>query len=412
LSFLGALTLRPNPKILENVSLALLGVHPKDSLNLEQQESIEAVKITFVIPQDSLAGGIRVVSIYAAQFQKQGHEVKVVTAPLPQPSLRQRLKALLQLVKEPRNASVEHRSYFTDANIPVHTLAQGGPLTDHDLPDADVVIATWWETAEWIAPLSAAKGVKVYFIQHYEVFDYLPKHRVEATYRLPFYQITVAKWIVEILRDRYAPNVSSPVQQISLVSNGVDLQQFCSPPRPKASVPTVGLIYTATPWKGVDIALQAFQYALQALPNLRLVAFGMEPPVAHLPLPNNAQYFFQPAQDCIKDIYAQCDVWLFSSHTEGFGLPILEAMACRTPVIAAPAGAAPELLCEGGGIVLERNDPVLMAQAIQKICTLEDTQWQQLSEQAYQTACQNSWEKATHDFEAALVRAIAANSVA
>jgi glycosyltransferase involved in cell wall biosynthesis len=370
------------------------------------------VKITFVIPQDSLAGGIRVVSIYGAQLQNQGHEVTVVTAPPPQPSLRHRLKALLRLGKEPRNVSIGRGSYFAAANIPVHTLTRGGPFTDRDLPDADVVVATWWETAEWIAALSAAKGAKVYFIQHYEVFDYLPKHRVEATYRLPFYQITVAKWIVEILRDRYAPGPSSLAQDISLVSNGVDLQQFCSPPRLKASVPTVGLIYTATPWKGVDIALQAFRYALQALPNLRLVAFGMEHPAAHLPLPDDAQYFFQPAQDCIKDIYARCDVWLFSSHTEGFGLPILEAMACRTPVIAAPAGAAPELLSEGGGIVLERNDPMLMAQAIQKICTLEDAQWQQLSEQAYQTACQNSWEKATHDFEAALVRAIAANSVA
>jgi glycosyltransferase involved in cell wall biosynthesis len=368
------------------------------------------VKITFVIPQDSLAGGIRVVSIYAAQLQYQGHEVMVVTAPPPPLSLRQRLKALLPLGKAPKNSLVEHRSYFADANIPVHTLAHSGSLTDRDLPDADVVIATWWETAEWIAPLSAAKGAKVYFIQHYEVFDYLPKHRVEATYRLPFYQITVAKWIVEILRDRYAPSYS-PAQQISLVSNGVDLQQFCSPTRHKASVPTVGLIYTATPWKGVDIALQAFQYALQFLPNLRLVAFGMEHPVAHLPLPDDVHYVFQPAQDCIKDIYAQCDVWLFSSHTEGFGLPILEAMACRTPVIAAPAGAAPELLSGGGGIVLEHNDPVLMAQAIQKICALENTQWQQLSEQAYQTACQNSWEKATQDFEAALVRAIAVNSV-
>lgn len=349
------------------------------------------------------------VSIYAAHLQKRGHDITIVAAPPPQPPLKQRLKNLLQFRKEPNRDLAPRRSYFDDLNVRVHTLERYRPLTDRDLPDADVVIATWWETAEWIAPLSAAKGAKVYFIQHYEVFDYLPKHRVEATYRLPFYQITIAKWIVEILRDRYSPSPHSPAQQISLVSNGVDLQQFCSPPRRKASVPTVGLIYTATPWKGVDIALQAFGSALQSLPNLRLVAFGMEHPVAHLPLPEGGQYFFQPAQDCIKDIYAQCDAWLFSSHTEGFGLPILEAMACRTPVIAAPAGAAPELLSEGGGVVLERNDPALMAQAIQKICTLEDAQWQQLSEQAYQTACQNSWEQAIQDFEAALVGAIAAN---
>jgi hypothetical protein len=48
------------------------------------------------------------------------------------------------------------------------------------------VIATWWETAEWVDRLSVSKGKKVYFIQHYEAFDYLPKERVEATWRLPF----------------------------------------------------------------------------------------------------------------------------------------------------------------------------------------------------------------------------------
>jgi glycosyltransferase involved in cell wall biosynthesis len=359
------------------------------------------VKITFVIPRDSLTGGIRVVSIYARQLQQWGHDVTVVTVPPPQPKLKQRIKSMLQFYKGRFAIYAPSGSYFDFSTVRVVTLSQYRPLTDDDLPDADVVIATWWETAEWIAPLSLAKGAKVYFIQHYEVFDYLPKARVKATYRLPFYQITVAKWIVNILRDRHQTS------HVALVPNGVDLKQFCSPLRAKAAVPTVGFIYTTTPWKGIDIALQAFQHALQTIPQLRLVAFGAEHPTAQLPLPENAQYFFQAEQSRIKDIYAQCDVWLLSSRVEGFGLPILEAMACRTPVIAAPTGAAPELLRDGGGILLERNDPILMAEAIYRICTMDQAQWQQLSDQAYQTAYNNSWEKAIYGFEAALVQAIA-----
>ena len=71
-----------------------------------------------------------------------------------------------------------------------------------------------------------------------------------------------------------------------------------------------------------------------------------------VPLPPGSMFVRQPAQDMIRDIYGQCDVWLFSSRSEGFGLPLLESMACRTPVIATPAGAAPELCAGGGGITV------------------------------------------------------------
>jgi glycosyltransferase involved in cell wall biosynthesis len=95
---------------------------------------------------------------------------------------------------------------------------------------------------------------------------------------------------------------------------------------------------------------------------------------------------------------------------EGFGLPILEAMACRTPVIATPAGAAPELLKNGGGILLVNHDPDPMAHAIQTLCTLGVDQWQHISEQAYQIACHCSWEDATQRFEAALYSALKVHS--
>jgi glycosyltransferase involved in cell wall biosynthesis len=62
-----------------------------------------------------------------------------------------------------------------------------------------------------------------------------------------------------------------------------------------------------------------------------------------------AEYFHRPAQNELRSHYAACDAWLFGSRLECFGLPMLEAMACRTPVIAVPVGAAPDLLATGAG---------------------------------------------------------------
>ena len=105
----------------------------------------------------------------------------------------------------------------------------------------------------------------------------------------------------------------------------------------------------------------------------------------------------------LKDIYAACDAWLFPPRKEGYGLPILEAMACRTPVIATPAGAAPELLsARGGGMLVPHEDPPAMAEAIVKICSLADNDWRRLSDAAYATVTGYSWDDATDRFEAAL----------
>ncbi len=104
----------------------------------------------------------------------------------------------------------------------------------------------------------------------------------------------------------------------------------------------------------------------------------------------------------LKTIYAQCDAWLFGSRVEGFGLPILEAMACRTPVIATPAGAAPELIAQGGGILVPPESPQAMADAIITLCQMAQRDWLNLSAQAYACALNYDVNQACRQFESVL----------
>jgi glycosyltransferase involved in cell wall biosynthesis len=71
-------------------------------------------------------------------------------------------------------------------------------------------------------------------------------------------------------------------------------------------------------------------------------------------------------------------------------------------VIGTPAGAAPELIRQGGGQLVPPEDPVAIAEAIVNLCSQPGDQWQALSAAAYQTASRYSWEDATTLFEAAL----------
>ncbi len=355
------------------------------------------MKITFVMASGfTLVGGDRVIATHAQRLKQRGHEVFVISRPKYRPNLRQQMKSLLKgqgWISEAENEP----SHFDGLDVPRRLLDHYRPVTDADVPDADVVIATWWETAEWVANLSESKGAKAYFIQHYEAFDYLPKERVAATWLLPLHKITISKWLVDLARTQYGDD------NVSLVRNSVDSEKFYAPPRSRHSTPTIGMLYAATSyWKGCDISLKAFSLAAQKIPNLRLVSFGFDRPAPGLPLPPNTEYACRPAQSTLKDFYAKCDAWLFGSRSEGFGMPILEAMACRTPVIGTPTGAASELLTNGAGILVKLEDPEDMARAIEQIIQLSDAEWQMMSDAAYAQATSYSWDDATELFEAAL----------
>lgn len=356
------------------------------------------MKITFVLPTPNLAGGIRVLSIYTKLLQQRGHKINIVCTPSRPPTWIERLRSLVR-GRGWESVPQKGPSHFDDIDVELRFLDKFRPITDRDVPDADVIMATWWETAEWVAKLSPSKGAKVYFLQHYEIFSYMPKKRVQGTWSLPMHKIPVSQWLADLARDKY----NDP--DVSLVPPSVDTEKFSSEPRGKQSVPTVGMYYATTPWKGSDIALEAFSLAAAKIPNLHLVAFGSDEP-APPNLPPGAEYNGRPTQEEIKEFYTKCDAWLFSSRSEGFGLPILEAMACRTPVIATPAGAAPQLLASGGGILVKPEDPADMASAIEQICQLSDAEWRVMSDAALAEVKSYTWEDATNLFEAALYTAI------
>jgi len=285
--------------------------------------------------------------------------------------------------------------------VPLKVLDRFRPVTDADLPDADVVVATWWETAEWVNWLAASKGAKVYFIRHHEVFEYLPQDRAAATYRLPMHKVTISQWLVDVMKKEYGDPT------VSLVPNSVKADVFHAPTRGKQAVPTVGMLYSPIAWKGCDISLKAFALAAEKIPNLRLVAFGVTEPLPDLPLPPKTQYFQKPPQHTLKDIYASCDVWLFGSWSEGFGRPPLEAMACRCPVVSTRVGGPVDFIQEGiSGYLADPGDFNTLAEHLIRVLTLPEAQWQQMSDAAYAATTGYTWADAAERCEAAFATAI------
>ncbi|WP_084462223.1 glycosyltransferase family 4 protein [Bradyrhizobium sp. WSM1417] len=353
------------------------------------------MRVTFVLPTVEFSGGIRVVSVYARELMKMGHRVCLVSPPPKRRSFWSRL------IGDKHGESEQARSFLDDEIFDHRVIDRWRPIRDEDVPDSDVVIATWWETAEWVNALSRSKGAKVYFIQHHEVFPYLPVNRCRATYRFPMHKIVIARWLKETMSAEYGDNSAD------LIPNSVDRSQFFAAPRGKQSVATVGALYSVAPFKGFDLTLRAVAQVRERVPHLRFCVFGSAYPVERLALPSYTEFLHLPSQDDIRRLYSRCDVWVTASRTEGFNLPAMEAMSCATPVVSTRTGWPEEaIVSKWNGILVDVEDVEGLTRGIEWVLSCDESAWMTMSRNAQQTAGEGSWEKSARLFESALMRAI------
>jgi glycosyltransferase involved in cell wall biosynthesis len=350
------------------------------------------MKITFLLPPVNMSGGIRVITIHAKRLAERGHQVTLVSTPKPKTRKLDHIKAALGLWPAPK-------SHLDGLGLDHRVLDKARPIVDADVPDADVVVATWWETAEWAAKLSPAKGRKVYFIQGYEIFHKAGADRCRATYRMPFKKIVVARWLARVMADEYGDADST------IVHNSVDHAQFHAPPRGKQPRPTVGFLYSDAEVKGVDVTIRAVDMLRERIPGLRVISFGSSRPETGAD--KLGEFHFDPPQHMLKDLYAACDVWIAASRSEGFNLTAMEAMACRTPVVSTKTGWPEEAITDGlNGALVEIDDAKGLADHAQAILSLPDERWRAMSQAAFDTVRDSSWERCADQFETALEDAV------
>lgn len=103
-------------------------------------------------------------------------------------------------------------------------------------------------------------------------------------------------------------------------------------------------------------------------------------------------------------LYTGADCFVFPSLSEGFGLPVLEAMTCGTPVVVSDRGALPEVVANAG-IVVDAEDPTAFAAAIRELLDDPDRR-ARYARAALARADDFSWDRSADQCRA-LLRAIA-----
>jgi glycosyltransferase involved in cell wall biosynthesis len=95
------------------------------------------------------------------------------------------------------------------------------------------------------------------------------------------------------------------------------------------------------------------------------------------------------ADDDLPALYSAASLFAYPSLYEGFGLPVLEAMACGTPVVASKRSSLPEVVGEAG-LLVDPLDVTAIADAMAQVLADEDLH-QRLSQSGHRQAAKFNW---------------------
>ncbi len=131
-----------------------------------------------------------------------------------------------------------------------------------------------------------------------------------------------------------------------------------------------------TPQKNLEGLIRAF--AMLDAPDVTLAIAGrangsyrearLEPLVRELGLGKRVRFLGVIPQPTLASLYAGASAFALPSFSEGFGLPVIEAMAAGTPVAASNRSSIPEIAGDAA-LLIDPDDPRQLAGALDQILT-------------------------------------------
>lgn len=219
----------------------------------------------------------------------------------------------------------------------------------------------------------------------HDILPYLLRHNAElSVYRnsaqrlmdaLAMRGLRRADWLIadsDYTRRTLVDALGIPPGRISVVYLGIDQARFRPMPVPASfrqryALPEVGpyLLYVGSeePRKNISTLLRAFAQVRRGFSDATLLKVGAAGSIEYrnqsrrlaeeLGIATAVRWFDEVPEADLPLFYNAAYVLVFPSRHEGFGFPVLEALACGTPVVAFHASSIPELAGDAATLVDE-----------------------------------------------------------
>lgn len=281
------------------------------------------MRISFILPGfiKIPIGGVKVVHEYANRLSKRGHHITLV---YPLDLSKNLLSPCKNLLKNSYDKITKVRNelyYHPDPNVRI--LVVKNPIAKY-IPKGDAVIAVGWQTAERINELPYIHGKKFYLIQSFETYFH-NKKQVIRTYHLPLKKIAVSQWIVDELKAigeaGYGPLCNAINNEEFFINNPDNKRPY-----------DIMMMYHHHKIKGALDGINTIKSIRKKFENLK--AFFVAPRKPVHSIPGWVEVVIRPSISGLRQLYNSSKIFLHTSHWEGWGLPVMEAMACGCAIVA------------------------------------------------------------------------------
>lgn len=215
--------------------------------------------------------------------------------------------------------------------------------------------------------------------------------------------ICVSEW----LRRQLLSIIDMAPDKVHVVHDGVDHSRFHPRYRREArqraarilgiEPPYILALARSQPRKNLRTLLQAYARLPKDSPRLVLAgagSWGLGPiyeMVREAAIEHRVRFTGYVPEAILPDLYAGAGCFVFPSLYEGFGLPVLEAMACGAPVVASNRTSIPEV-AGNGALLVDTTNIAVLAEAINRIINNKPFR-DELRAKAVGQAANFSWER-------------------
>ncbi|MGC8880077.1 MAG: glycosyltransferase [Anaerolineae bacterium] len=262
--------------------------------------------------------------------------------------------------------------------IVVHTMAVARRARDCDIIHAQWTLsaAAAWLSRPWHGRLIVAT------LHGSDIFQVITKRWGTWLTRLVLQHCDRITAVSRALADA-TEAIGLPATAITVIPNGVDLAQFT--PSYQTRAPVIVYVGSLIPRKGVIYLLKAMAQLVPTHPSLRLVIVGegVEKPslqrdACELGIATRVSFVGEASREHVRSWMQQAKVFVLPSTEEGFGVVLLEALACGTPIVASQVGGICDVVTPEVGILVPPGDPDALAAAIAQLIG-DEKRWMECS---------------------------------
>ena len=229
--------------------------------------------------------------------------------------------------------------------------------------------------------------------------------------------ISISKYIIAVSEStkkdivRHYPFAS---KKIKVVYHGLDKKRFNNKislsdvrhVQNKYQLPENYILFLGTlrPSKNIEGLVSAFALVVKKFPEFKLVIAGKKgwlyqsifQKVKNLKLEDRVIFTDFISEEDKPALYKGAKILVSPSFWEGFGLHVLEALACGTPVVVSKIASLPEVVGEAR-IYIDPYSSVDIANGIETVLKMRQKEYNKLVDKGYRQIVKFSWESTAID---------------